>query len=104
MAKHEPRRRLDNIEPKENFSYARTNRKETNSSKDISTYSNFGKKGLDYLDNYNKDYERRYAKKKGIAKWDCYCEKKIFDKINNIYELAEKMQNNKKGFKKGFYR
>ncbi|KMZ83295.1 hypothetical protein PVBG_06064 [Plasmodium vivax Brazil I] len=95
---------MDNIELKENISYGRPNRKETNSAKDISTYSQFGKKGLDCLDNYNQDYENRYAKKKGIAKWDCYCEKNIFDKINDIYILAEKMHNNKKGFKKRFYK
>ncbi|SCA83813.1 Protein of unknown function, putative, partial [Plasmodium vivax] len=61
------------------------------------------KKGLNDLESYKKDYSRRYATKKGLAKLDCYYEKKVFDKIDHIYELAGKFQNDEKGFKKKIY-
>ncbi|KMZ88918.1 hypothetical protein PVBG_06307, partial [Plasmodium vivax Brazil I] len=38
--------------------------------------------------------------KKGLAKLDCYCEKKIFAKIDDICEFARKTKNEKKRFKK----
>ncbi|VVA00174.1 Plasmodium exported protein, unknown function, partial [Plasmodium vivax] len=36
------------------------------------------------------------------SKLDCYCEKKVFDKILYIKELSEKVNNDKKRFKKIF--
>ncbi|CAG9481140.1 unnamed protein product [Plasmodium vivax] len=34
------------------------------------------KKGINDLDTYKKDYKRRHDKKKGLARLDCYYEKK----------------------------
>ncbi|KMZ76769.1 hypothetical protein PVIIG_05850 [Plasmodium vivax India VII] len=65
----------------------------------ISTNSQLRGKRLNYIDVYMKDYEKRYRKMKGISKLDCYCEKRVFDKINNLCDFGEKMQN-KKRFKK----
>ncbi|CAG9480076.1 unnamed protein product [Plasmodium vivax] len=62
------------------------------------------KKGLNDLESYKKDYNRRYAKKKGLAKLDCYYEKKIFNKIDEIYELSRKVNNSKKALKKEMYK
>ncbi|SCA60885.1 Protein of unknown function, putative [Plasmodium vivax] len=65
-----------------------------------STYDQLNKKKLDA---YKKGYKIRYSKKKGLAKLDCYWEKKVFNKIDEIYELSRSMQNDKKKFKKKIY-
>ncbi|KMZ77376.1 hypothetical protein PVIIG_06368 [Plasmodium vivax India VII] len=65
-----------------------------------STYSQLKRKESNNLDVYMKDYKRRYGKKNGLLKLDCYCEKKVFDRIHSINEIAHKYQNDKKGFKK----
>ncbi|VUZ99458.1 Plasmodium exported protein, unknown function [Plasmodium vivax] len=69
----------------------------------ISTYDQLSKKKLNDLDAYKKGYKNRHSKKKGLAKLDCYCEKKIFNKIDEIYELSRSMQNDEKNFKKNIY-
>ncbi|VUZ99883.1 Plasmodium exported protein, unknown function [Plasmodium vivax] len=53
-----------------------------------STYDQLNKKKLNDLDAYKKGYKKRYSKKKGLEKLDCYCERKLFDKIDEIYELS----------------
>ncbi|VUZ99844.1 Plasmodium exported protein, unknown function [Plasmodium vivax] len=52
---------------------------------------------------YMNDYKNRYAKKKGLAKWDCYYERKLFNKINNIFEITDNMTNKKKYYNKKIY-
>ncbi|KMZ76783.1 hypothetical protein PVIIG_06384 [Plasmodium vivax India VII] len=69
----------------------------------ITTYDHLNKKKLNDLDAYKKGYKIRYSKKKGLAKLDCYYEKKLFDQIDEIYELSRSMQNDKKKFKKNIY-
>ncbi|VUZ99941.1 Plasmodium exported protein, unknown function [Plasmodium vivax] len=66
----------------------------------ISSYGKLNRAGLNDLDNYMKGYNKRDSKKKGMAKLDRYCEKKIFDKIDYINKLAENIPNNKKSYKK----
>ncbi|KMZ89640.1 hypothetical protein PVMG_05925 [Plasmodium vivax Mauritania I] len=61
------------------------------------------KKKLNDLDAYKKGYKNRYSKKKGLAKLECYYEKKLFDQIDGIYELSRSMQNDKKKLKKKIY-
>ncbi|KMZ90586.1 hypothetical protein PVMG_05733 [Plasmodium vivax Mauritania I] len=51
-----------------------------------------------------KNYNRRYSQKKGLSKLDCYYEKKIFDKFQNICELAKKANYDKKRCKKLFFK
>ncbi|KMZ87781.1 hypothetical protein PVBG_05033 [Plasmodium vivax Brazil I] len=69
-----------------------------------STYSQLKRKESNNLDVYMKDFKRRYRKKNGLLKLDCYCEKKAFDIIHSINEIAHKYQNNKKGFKKFLFK
>ncbi|KMZ93249.1 hypothetical protein PVMG_06149 [Plasmodium vivax Mauritania I] len=64
--------------------------------------SQLNKKGSNNVETYMQNYKRRYEKKKGLYKLDCYCEKKVFDKLNYIYTLSDKMRNDKKGFKKKY--
>ncbi|KMZ83287.1 hypothetical protein PVBG_06056 [Plasmodium vivax Brazil I] len=56
------------------------------------------------LEVYKKKYKKRYRKKNGLAKLDCYYEKKIFDIIGKVETLAENMQNNRKSFKRIIYK
>ncbi|SCA59552.1 Protein of unknown function, putative [Plasmodium vivax] len=49
-----------------------------------------------------KNYKKRYMKKKGLYKLDCYCENKVFGKFNHISDIAEKMEKNMKNSKKFF--
>ncbi|KMZ88745.1 hypothetical protein PVBG_05691 [Plasmodium vivax Brazil I] len=69
----------------------------------ITTYRKLKTNDLSDLDNYKKCYKKRYSKKKGLAKLDCYYEKKIFDGIDEIYELSIKMKNDKKASKKRIF-
>ncbi|KMZ96132.1 hypothetical protein PVNG_06028 [Plasmodium vivax North Korean] len=55
------------------------------------------------LDSYMRGYKRRYSKKNGLGKLDCYCEKKVFHKIENIDKLIEKMKNDKKFLKRKLF-
>ncbi|KMZ76619.1 hypothetical protein PVIIG_05463 [Plasmodium vivax India VII] len=68
-----------------------------------STYSQISGGGLNKFDAYMKDYKYRYSKKKGIAKLDCYYEKKVLKKINNIYEISEYMRNKNKFYNKKIF-
>ncbi|KMZ96411.1 hypothetical protein PVNG_06627 [Plasmodium vivax North Korean] len=56
------------------------------------------------LEDYKKRYRNRYKKKNGLAKLDCYCEKKIFDIFGKVETLAENMHNNRKFLKRIIYK
>ncbi|KMZ98962.1 hypothetical protein PVNG_05674 [Plasmodium vivax North Korean] len=57
--------------------------------KEINTYDNLNKDKPNKLEAYKKSFNYRYAKKKGIDKFDCYCERKIFKEIEKIDKIAE---------------
>ncbi|KMZ95075.1 hypothetical protein PVMG_05602 [Plasmodium vivax Mauritania I] len=67
--------------------------------KNTSKYGQMKRQGLNELDIYKKSFACKYSKKKGLTKLDCYCEKKIFDKIEGIRLLAKNMKDDKKCFK-----
>ncbi|KMZ94942.1 hypothetical protein PVMG_06113 [Plasmodium vivax Mauritania I] len=68
-----------------------------------STHSQIRGDGINNFYAYMKDYKNRYAKKKGLAKWDCYYEKKVLNKINNMYEITDNIRNNNKLYNKIIY-
>ncbi|KMZ76682.1 hypothetical protein PVIIG_05722 [Plasmodium vivax India VII] len=76
------------------------NRKK-NVTKNASKYSHVNGIESNNFEAYMKDYKRRYRKKNGLFKIDCYCEKRVLDKINHLYGFGEKLQK-KKRFKKYF--
>ncbi|GAB69989.1 CYIR protein, partial [Plasmodium cynomolgi strain B] len=51
---------------------------------DLSKYAQLKKKALNDLNLYKKLYEHIYSKKNILGKFDCYCEKSIFDMIDRI--------------------
>ncbi|VUZ93435.1 Plasmodium exported protein, unknown function [Plasmodium vivax] len=100
LAKHDLHRELQHRDLKDKLSGDRMNNKGKNILDDISTYSEVKRKERNKLDDYMKEYKRRYAKKKGLFKLDCYCEKKVFDKFLYIKKLSGNVHNDKKRFKK----
>ncbi|KNA01514.1 variable surface protein Vir10 [Plasmodium vivax North Korean] len=67
---------------------------------DSSLYKRLKREGLNNMEIYKKSFQCKYNKKKGLAKLDCYCEKKIFDKLDNICDLAKRVNDKKKTYKK----
>ncbi|KMZ91150.1 hypothetical protein PVMG_00024 [Plasmodium vivax Mauritania I] len=100
LAKHEYKEELDHLNSGENLVDYEMPLNINNEEDVTSTYEYLKKRRPINLFSYKKDYERRYSKKKGLAKLECYCEKKIFDKIDHIHVLAKSMNNGKKSFRK----
>ncbi|KMZ79870.1 hypothetical protein PVIIG_05648 [Plasmodium vivax India VII] len=78
--------------------------KDIKNEKNISTYGHLKKGKENELDAYKKNYKYRYGKKKGLAKLDGYFERKVFDKIEHVYDLADKFVDDKKSYKKEIFR
>ncbi|KMZ77380.1 hypothetical protein PVIIG_06270 [Plasmodium vivax India VII] len=70
-----------------------------NESEDTSIYRSLKKNSSNHMYSYRKNFKNTYAKKKGLKKLDCYCERKIFNNIDKIYKLAENGNYDKKTFK-----
>ncbi|KMZ85272.1 hypothetical protein PVBG_01958 [Plasmodium vivax Brazil I] len=68
--------------------------------KNKSIYGQLKRQGLNELEIYKKSFACKYYKKKWFTKLDCYCEKKIFDKLDGICLLAKNMKDEKKSYKK----
>ncbi|KMZ88715.1 hypothetical protein PVBG_05571 [Plasmodium vivax Brazil I] len=81
------------------FSYEKYKKLKTKK-EDSSTYKRLKREGLNDMEIYKKSFQCKYNKKKGLAKLDCHCEKKIFDKLDVIRLLAKNMKDDKKCFKK----
>ncbi|SCA81974.1 Protein of unknown function, putative, partial [Plasmodium vivax] len=99
LAKHEYKEELDDLKLGENSVDYETPPNIIN--EDVtSTYAYLKKRKPISLYSYKKNYEHRHSKKKGLAKLECYCEKKIFDKIDHMHKLAKSMRNDRKKFRK----
>ncbi|SCA81848.1 Protein of unknown function, putative, partial [Plasmodium vivax] len=98
LAKHELQREVRYADKKEKLSHNSVDKRRGNIN-DMSTYSQLNVKKTNNLDAYMNIYKKRYAKKKGFAKLDCYCEKKVFDKIHYVEKIAENCQNDEKRFR-----
>ncbi|KMZ79028.1 hypothetical protein PVIIG_00419 [Plasmodium vivax India VII] len=94
LAQYEFKKQLDHSSLSKN-SPGYSKLKEIKNDKYISTYSHVKKGKANDLDAYKREYKKRYDKKKGLEKLDCYCEKKIFDKIEYLEDLSYKMKNKK---------
>ncbi|VUZ93914.1 Plasmodium exported protein, unknown function [Plasmodium vivax] len=66
--------------------------------------SHLNEKILTKLDVYMREYRRRYSRKKGLEKLECYYEKKLFDLLERVSEIAEKTNYDKKRCKKILFR
>ncbi|SCA83680.1 Plasmodium exported protein, unknown function, partial [Plasmodium vivax] len=100
LAKHEYKEELDDLKLEENLvDYERPSNIK-NEEHVTSTYAHLKKRRPINMLSYKKDYQRRYYKKKGLAKLDCYCENKLFRRIDELYKLADSMKNDKRPFRK----
>ncbi|KMZ95121.1 hypothetical protein PVMG_05950 [Plasmodium vivax Mauritania I] len=103
LAKHELKKDSYKTYSSQKYANYGTNKNIKSEEVKIPIQSQIRKDCLNNYDVYMKDYKNRYGKKKGLAKWDCYCERKLFNKINNIYEITDNMQNKKKYYNKKIY-
>ncbi|KMZ83339.1 hypothetical protein PVBG_05735 [Plasmodium vivax Brazil I] len=104
MAKYGLQSELEYTNVRDNISDNTTHNRKKKLADHYSTYSQLKRKESNNLDVYMNDYKRRYRKKNGLLKLDCYFEKKVFDRIHSINEIAHKYQNNEKGFKKFLFK
>ncbi|SCA81737.1 Plasmodium exported protein, unknown function, partial [Plasmodium vivax] len=102
LARHEQLMEVERTSLREKISDRRSYTEKRNVSDNLKTYSHVKRNVSNNIDIYMKNYKRRYGKKKGLSKLDCYYENKVFRKINHICDIAEKMHNDKKRFKKIF--
>ncbi|VUZ99248.1 Plasmodium exported protein, unknown function [Plasmodium vivax] len=102
LAKHEFKEDLDDLNLGENLVDCEMPPNINNEVDDTSTYANLKKRKPINLYSYKKGYKKRYSKKKGLAKIDCYCEQFLFNKFDNIYYLAKNHKHDKKSYKKKF--
>ncbi|VUZ99797.1 Plasmodium exported protein, unknown function [Plasmodium vivax] len=100
LAEYEVQKELGRTGLYKNYPYYFENHGTSNYDDHVSIYGNIKCRDSKKLKLYKTAYKHRYAKKKGLSKLDCYYEKKIFDKIEDIDRLVEKMQNDKKTLKK----
>ncbi|SCA83785.1 Plasmodium exported protein, unknown function [Plasmodium vivax] len=100
LAKHEIKKELRNVSLREKLPHDVHSSYQNMRKNDTSTYKMLKNKGLSDLEIYNKAFKCKYAKKRGLEKFDCRCEKIIFDKLDNICQLAKNMKNEKKVFNK----
>ncbi|KMZ88498.1 hypothetical protein PVBG_06159 [Plasmodium vivax Brazil I] len=103
LAKHELKKDSYKTYSSQKYANYGTNKNIKSEEVKIPIQSQIRKDCLNNYDVYMKDYKNRYGKKKGLAKWDCYCERNLFNKINNIYEITDNMKNKKKYYNKKIY-
>ncbi|SCA60447.1 Protein of unknown function, putative [Plasmodium vivax] len=104
LAKHEIQWELERSNFRDKLTDHSMERRKKYIKEDISSYSQLKKKGLNDLNAYKKTYKHRYSKKSGLAKIDCYCERKVFDALDNIQRFADNRQKNKKSLKRWFFK
>ncbi|KNA01761.1 hypothetical protein PVNG_05613 [Plasmodium vivax North Korean] len=102
LARHEQLRELDSTSMREKLSDRRPYTEKKKVSDNIITYSHVKRNESNNIDAYMKNFKRRYGKKKGLSKLDCYYENKVFRKINHICDIAEKLKYDEKRAKKFF--
>ncbi|VVA00072.1 Plasmodium exported protein, unknown function [Plasmodium vivax] len=69
-----------------------------------SVYKKLQKSCSNDLKIYKQQFKRKYARRKGLKRLDCYCEKKIFDMIDTLSEQPEGNSSNNIKLKKNIVR
>ncbi|CAG9480905.1 unnamed protein product [Plasmodium vivax] len=101
LTKHETLKKLEQAGLKEKkISDYRKNKVSKDNGDDTSTYMHLKKGTSNPLDVYKMGFKNRYARKRGFAKLECYCENKLFNRIDELYKLADSMKNDKRPFRK----
>ncbi|SCO70729.1 Plasmodium exported protein, unknown function [Plasmodium vivax] len=72
--------------------------------RDDNTYEQLKRGKPNYMEAYLKGYNQRYAKKKGLKRLDCYCERKFFKSLEKVMKHAEQKNISRKSIKKMLYK
>ncbi|SCA83358.1 Protein of unknown function, putative, partial [Plasmodium vivax] len=102
LARNVQKRELEHTRLIEKLPDRRTYKSESIVYDELSTYPRVKGKASNNIDAYMKNYKNRYNRKKGLSKLDCYYEKKVFDKFNDICDIGKKMQYDEKRSNKFF--
>ncbi|VUZ99738.1 Plasmodium exported protein, unknown function [Plasmodium vivax] len=104
LAKYEKKKELVNV----NFKYKAQNNVENyaimNKRDNNNTHKKIKREEPNNVKVYLKCYKERYAKKNGLKKLDCYCEKKLFNSIEKVMKIAEEKNFNMKRIKRIVYK
>ncbi|SCO72977.1 Plasmodium exported protein, unknown function [Plasmodium vivax] len=98
LAKHGPNKEFDRSRIREKLLEKNSYNNVKCAAEDLSKYSQVKKKELNDLDLYRKLYSHKYSKKKVLGKFDYKCEKIIFDKLDHIQMIADRLKNDNKSF------
>ncbi|KMZ89636.1 hypothetical protein PVMG_05921, partial [Plasmodium vivax Mauritania I] len=104
LSKHEIKRELKQPGTTGSLSHTLRNRNVKGDVEDVSTFRDLKRVVSNDFDKYKKSYKSRYSKKKGLAKLDCYCENKVFNKLEYLSEIAKGMKNNESSFTKKLFK
>ncbi|CAI7718390.1 Tumour-associated protein/Protein of unknown function, putative [Plasmodium vivax] len=75
-----------------------------NESEDRSIYRSLKRNSSNHMYSYKKNLKNTYAKKRGLEKLDCYCEKKIFMNLDKLHKLFKNANYDKKTCKNVIHR
>ncbi|KMZ89650.1 hypothetical protein PVMG_05935 [Plasmodium vivax Mauritania I] len=89
LAKHEYQNEVPTRGLQNKVSYNRDNFKLVNDKGNNNTFEQLKQSRTNYMDDYLKSYKKRYSKKRGLKKLDCYYEKVLFNKFNKIKKHVE---------------
>ncbi|CAG9485372.1 unnamed protein product [Plasmodium vivax] len=104
LAKHEYQNEISSSELKNKVSYNRDYYKLEKGKGNNNTFEQLKQGRSNNVDNYLKSYKKRYSKKRGLKKLDCYYENKLFNKFLHLYDIAQKIKNEKKRSKYFFFK
>ncbi|KMZ89398.1 hypothetical protein PVBG_05909 [Plasmodium vivax Brazil I] len=102
LARHEHNKEFEHNSFRGKLSDRRTYKNERNVYDNLSAYSRVHKNASNNVELYMKNYKKRYMKKRGLSKLDCYYENKVFDKFNQICDIGKKMKYDEKRSKMFF--
>ncbi|KMZ76680.1 hypothetical protein PVIIG_05720 [Plasmodium vivax India VII] len=90
LAKHRDGSELQRIRLQDKANDKVYKHKLSNANESNNIYEHLKHDKLNNVDTYLKSYKSRYAKKKGLKKFDCYFEKILFSSINKLEKHMEK--------------
>ncbi|KMZ76873.1 hypothetical protein PVIIG_05683, partial [Plasmodium vivax India VII] len=103
LAKHVEQNKLKNTNLKNKIPNNYEKYKLDNREDLLYTYVHLKQGSPNNLDSYMNEYKKRYSKRKGLSKMDCYCEQKLFKSIDKIHKHIENTNSTKGILKKLLY-
>ncbi|SCA83814.1 Plasmodium exported protein, unknown function [Plasmodium vivax] len=95
LAKYENKNDLINAKLQYKTDNNRDNHKLLYRRENNNTYQHIKNSTSNNVESYLKLYNKRYSKKKGLKKFDCYYEKKLYNSLNKLEKLAKKKETSK---------